>query len=233
MLTTRSVSTLLLGAGLALAATAVRAQEQEMDLDGSWKMTILGSSPLEDKEATLSFEQSGFSLVVSIDGKKEQARAVGYLDGNHVTFYYVKPSKKGEILARFSGHVRGDLMGGELTVGKQAATWKATRGTEPELDLSGSWTLQMKGESPSGLNLVKMSFRQEGHSLVVTLHGENSDVECEGYLAGRIITFFYVRHTETEDFVARFSGQLAGALMGGEVDMGELGKTTWRATQDV
>jgi len=221
----------LIAAGLVLGVTPVEAQEA--DLAGSWKMTILGNSPFEDKEATVTFELQGFSLVVRVSGAKGEARAVGYVDGNHVSFYSVKPSRKGDIVARFSGHVRGDLMGGELTMGKQVTTWKATRGAEPEIDLSGTWTLQMRGDSPSGLHLVKMSFRQEGHSLVVTLHGESSDVECEGYLVGRVITFFYVRHTDGEDFVARFSGQLAGALIGGEVDMGELGTTTWRATQDV
>jgi hypothetical protein len=229
---TRSLRGPLMAIGLALAASAAPAQE--VDLAGSWRMTILGKSPLGVKEATLTFEQSGFNLVVTIQGKSGATRSIGYIDGNHLRFDYVTAGKRADVVSKFSGHVRGDLMGGELDLGKQGiTTWKATRGAEQEVDLSGTWTLQMRGESPSGLHLVKMTFRQADHRLVVTLHGEKSDVDCEGYVEGRIITFYYVRHTDREEFVAKFTGQLGGARMGGEVDMGELGKTTWRATQDI
>jgi hypothetical protein len=34
------------------------------------------------------------------------------------------------------------------------------------------------------------------------------------------------------DFVAKYTGHVAGNLMGGEVDMGEHGKTTWKATKN-
>jgi hypothetical protein len=218
--------------GLALAASAVMAAE--VDVSGSWAMTILGKSPLGEKEATLTFERQGFNLVVTIQTKTGATRSIGYIDGNNLRFEYITAGKKADVVSKFSGHVRGDLMGGELDMGKQGVTtWKATRGAEEEVDFSGTWTLQMRGESPSGLNLVKMTFRQDDHRLVVTLHGEKSEIECEGYVDGRIITFYYVRHTEGEEFVAKFTGQIAGALMGGEVDMGEMGKTTWRATQDI
>ena len=231
---TRTMREPLLAIGLALALAAAAAPAQEIDLAGSWAMTILGKSPLGEKEATLTFERDGFKLAVTIQGRKGTTRSIGYVDGNHIRFDHVTPGRKGDQVSKFAGHVRGDLMGGELDMGKQGiTTWKATRGPEGEIDLSGTWTLQMRGESPSGLDLVKMTFRQDHHSLVATLQGETSDVECEGYIDGRIITFYYVRHTGGEEFVARFTGQLAGALMGGEVEMGALGKTTWRATRDL
>jgi hypothetical protein len=206
---------------------------QEIDLSGTWTMTMLTKSPTGDKEATLSFEQDGFSLAVNMKGASGEVDCVGYIDGKEVRFFCVTPGKKGETVAKFRGHIRGDLMGGEVDLGKQPTTWKATKGEQPSPDLTGNWTLQMRGESPSGMDRARMSFRQEGHNLVVTLENELGSVECEGFLAGRVITFFYVRATNGDQFVAKFTGQLAGALMGGEVDMGKLGKTTWRATQNI
>lgn len=198
-------------------------------------MTILGSSPIGDKEAELSFERQEFNLQVSLTGAKAGSiQSVGYVDGSELRFYVIRPGRKGDLIAKFTGHVRGDLMGGEIDMGKQGmATWKAVRGPEEGVDLSGTWTLQMKGESPSGMHLVKMNFRQEGHNVVVTLLGEKEDVECDGFVDGRIITFYYVRPTDGEQFVAKFEGQISGAYIGGEVDMGELGKTTFMATRDI
>ena len=159
---------------------------------------------------------------------------MGYVDGHAVRFYYVRPGKKGDTVVRFSGHVRGDLMGGEADLGKKGVTtWKATRGEEKGVDLAGIWTLQMKGDSPSGLHLVKMTFRQDRDHIVAVLESEDGTIECEGYVDGRSITFYYVRHTGDSKFIARFEGQLAGGIMGGEVDLGEHGTSTWRATTDV
>jgi hypothetical protein len=206
----------------------------EIDLSGTWTMTMLRPSPTGDKEAELVIEQDGFSLTVSMRGESGEVECVGYLDGVEIRFYCVAPGKKGDTVVKYGGHVRGDLIGGEVDLGKQGlSTWKATRGPEEGVDLGGTWTLQMRGDSPSGMNLAKMNFRQEGHNLVVTLESERGSVECEGFVAGRLITFFYVRPTNGDQIVARFTGQLAGAFMGGEVDMGKLGKTTWRATQNV
>ena len=226
-------STLIIALAVGLCAFAPSIA-QEIDLSGTWTMTMLTKSPTGDKEATLSFEQDGFSLGVAMKGASGAVDCVGYIDGKELQFFCATPGKKGETVAKFRGHVRGDLMGGEVDLGKQnTTTWKATKGEELSPDLGGSWTLQMKRESPSGMDRAKMSFRQEGHNLVVTLENELGSVECEGFLAGRIITFFYVRATNGDQFVAKCTGQLAGALMGGEVDMGELGKTTWRATQNI
>ena len=221
---------LIVVTGLALGLPVLA---EEVDLSGTWTMTMLTKSPTGDKTATLTFEQDGFNLAVNMKGASGDVDCVGYIDGKEVRFFCVGPGKKGEAVTKFSGHVRGDLMGGEVDMGKQPTTWKATKGEDPTPNLSGTWTLQMKGESPSGMDRAKMTFRQEGHNLVVTLENERGVVECEGFVADRLITFFYVRATNGDEFVAKFTGQLAGALMGGEVDMGSLGKTTWRATQNI
>lgn len=232
MLNPRNLKMLLIAAGLALSSTIAVAQDT--DLSGSWTMTMLGKSPTGENEVELTFERDGFNLMVTMTGKKGVVKSIGYIDGHEIRFYYIRPTKKEDFVAKFTGHVLGDLMGGEVDMGKQGiTTWKATRGPEQGVDLSGIWTMQMRGDSPSGMHLVKVSFSQEDHNLIATFHGEKSDIECEGSIDGRVITFYYVRPTNGEQFVAKFTGQLAGALMGGEVDMGETGKTTWRATQDL
>ena len=223
---------MLLTTGL-LLAPGVRSAEDEVDLSGEWVMTVLGKSPTGQRESRVRFERDGFQLVATVSGKKGDAKAIGHIEGDEIHFYYITGGKKGDDVARFSGHVNGDMMGGTLDLGKQGVTaWRASRGAEATIDLSGTWTLQMKGDSPSGMNLVPMSFRQEGANLVVTLHGESSDVECQGSVDGKVITFYYVRASGDDQFVAKFTGLLGGDRMGGEVDMGALGKSTWRATQD-
>jgi len=197
-------------------------------------MTMLGKSPTGEKEAMLAFERDGFQLKVAMTSSKGQTEAIGYIDGSEIRFYYVRPGKKEDVVAKYTGHVRGDLMGGEVNMGKSGTTvWMARRGSQKKVDLSGTWTLQMQGESPSGLDLVKMTFHQNAHNIIATLSSELGEVECEGFIEEDEITFYYVRVTDEGRFVARFHGLLGGAAIGGDVDMGEHGKTTWMATKDV
>lgn len=220
-------------AALPLLLTALPAAA-ETDLSGTWRLTMLTASPLGTKAATITFERRDHELTAIIRGDGVDARCIGYIDNSELHFFYIVPGKKEDLVAKYSGHVRGDLMGGEVEMGKKGVTtWTAIRGEDPGVDLSGRWTLVTKEASPSGLRMVKVTFRQEEHRLIVTLHGETTEIECDGYVDGREIVFYYVRPTEGGRFVAKFTGHISGALMGGEVDMGELGKTTWRATQDV
>jgi len=230
----RKARTRLVVATACLLAAAGAISAQEADLSGEWTMTMLGKSPTGEKEATLAFERDGFQLKVAMTSKRGKAEAIGYIDGSEIRFYYVRAGKKEDVVAKYTGHVRGDLMGGEVDMGKAGTTvWMARRGSEKNVDLSGIWTLQMRGESPSGLDLVKMTFRQEGHNIVAILTSELGEVECEGFIEEDEITFYYVRTTEDGEFVARFHGLLGGAVIGGDVDMGKHGKTTWMATKDV
>lgn len=232
---TRIVSKWTLVAVLATLplATAAVAAAENADVSGTWEMTLLDDSIFGSKSVQLAFEVDDHSLVATVTGGSSPVECIGYLDGEDLRFYYVKPGRRGTLVV-FSGHVRGDLMGGEVDLGKKGpTTWKAVRGSEGEVDLSGPWTLVVRGGSPSGLGQIGIEFRQEGHHIVITMHGEREDVECPGYIDGRLIVFYYVRPTAEGQFVAKFTGQIAGALIGGDVDMGDMGKTTWRATKNV
>lgn len=230
----RNLVTRLLIAAVCLLVAGPAMSADQPDLSGEWTMTMLGKSPTGENEATLSFARDGFQVTVEMTSKRGRAEALGFVDGTEIRFYYIRAGKKEDVVAKYTGHVRGDLMGGEVDMGKAGTTiWMARRGSEKKVDLSGIWTLQMRGESPSGLDLVKMTFRQEGHTIVAVLVSELGEVECEGFIENDEITFYYVRATGDGEFVARFHGLLGGAAIGGEVDMGEHGKTTWMATRDV
>lgn len=230
----RNLMTKLVVATLCLIVAGPAMSAEDADLSGEWAMTLLGKSPTGEKDATLFFERDGFQIKVKMTSKRGEAEAVGYVDGTEIRFYYVRAGKKEDVVAKYTGHVRGDLMGGEVDMGKGGKTiWMARRGSKKKVDLSGTWTLQMQGESPSGLDLVKMTFRQEGHNIVAMLTSELGVVECEGFIEDDEITFYYVRATGDGEFIARFHGLLGGAVIGGEVEMGKHGKTTWIATKDV
>ena len=142
-------SRLFLLAIVCLLATGSTVSAEEADLSGEWTMTMLGKSLTGEKEAMLAFERDGFQLKVAVTSKNGEA--IGYIDGSEIRFYYVRAGKKGDIVAKYTGHVRGDLMGGEVDMGKSGTTvWMARRGSQKKVDLSGTWTLQMQGESPSG-----------------------------------------------------------------------------------
>jgi len=221
---------LLLAAVTILVASPVTASQP--DLSGEWTLTMEGDSPSGEEAVQISFTQDGNRLVATMAGEVGEVECEGWADGNAVRFYYVRSTDEGEFVARYTGHVAGDLMGGEVDLGEQGVTnWRATRGAAESVDLSGKWTMTMEGGSPSGMESVPISFHQEGHTLIATMSGEKQDVECEGFVDGNMIRFYYVRPSIEGDFIAIYSGHVGGDVMGGEVDLGEHGKTTWRATR--
>lgn len=83
-----------------------------------------------------------------------------------------------------------------------------------EVDLSGNWAMTMEGESPSGQKSASLSFEREGHNLVATMQGEGREVKCQGYIDGNASRFYCIRPTTEGEFVAEYTGHVAGDLMG-------------------
>ena len=83
-----------------------------------------------------------------------------------------------------------------------------------DADLSGKWVLTMEGESPSGQDTLAMTFTLDGYKMVATMKGEESDIECQGWIDGNNIRFYYIRPTAEGDFVPRH-GLEAAELSGG------------------
>lgn len=220
------IVTVLLLTGSVLAAG-------EMDLSGTWTMTMEGESPTGSESVAMTFSGTGQNLVATMKGEHGNVECPGYIDGNQVRFYYTRPTSEGEFTAKYTGHIAGDLMGGEVDMGEMGkSTWRATRSADKGIDLSGTWTMKMEGESPSGAENVALVFHQEGSSLMVTMSSDAGEVESEGWIDGNSLRFYYVRPTDKGEFIAKYSGHIGGDVMGGEVDMGDRGKTQWKATRN-
>ncbi|MEJ2084292.1 MAG: hypothetical protein P8Y44_01265 [Acidobacteriota bacterium] len=217
---------------LLLLVTASSLAAAGMDLSGTWTLTMEGESPTGAESVDMIFSGAGTSLVATMKGEAGDVDCRGFADGNQIRFYYIRPTEDGEFIAKYTGHVAGDLMGGEVDMGEMGkTTWRATRSPDKGIDLSGSWNMTMEMESPTGADSVDLSFQQEGSSLVVTMTSDAGKTECEGWIDGNALRFYYIRPTSDGDFIAKYTGHVGGDVMGGEVDMGERGKTQWKATR--
>jgi hypothetical protein len=226
----RNVLSLVIVTALLVTTSGLAAKE--MDLSGTWTMTMEGDSPTGAESVAMTFSGSGQNLVATMKGERGSTECPGYIDGNQIRFYYTRPTAEGEFTAKYVGHIAGDLMGGEVDMGEQGTTtWRATRSAAKGIDLAGSWTMTMEGDSPTGAEDVDLTFRQEASSLIVTMSSAAGEVECEGWIDGNALRFYYVRPTAEGEFIAKYTGHIGGDIMGGEVDMGERGKTQWKATR--
>ncbi len=219
---------------LLAAILAAPAFATEADLTGNWLLEMDGRSPSGEKTATVTFETDGDGIVVRMTGKKGTVECPGTLAGDELTFEYTSPKKK--VTATYRGKVRGELMGGEVDVGSRQIKWHARRTKDDSgFKFDGTWTFFIEGEPRDYANLTKMTFSQDGPELIVTLTSNDMAVECRGYLEGEEIGFEYAREKRdgSGTYTAQMTGSIAGALMSGEADLHEHGKTTWRATLDV
>ena len=155
------------------------------------------------------------------------------LEGDEIRFEHAPPGKKASV-AVFTGRVHGDLMGGEVDMGKRGkSTWQAIREGDAVFNLSGTWTFFQKGLPRDYTNLTKLHFHQDGVDLVATFTTGDDETVCRGYLDSDVLGFEYSRTLEGGETVgASYSGKVSGDMMRGEVDMGPGGKNTWQATRD-
>ncbi len=220
-------------AALMLTLPAVAETGGEPDLSGTWTMTIQGKAPPGKNFASLTFDCTGENASVTMRGKGGELHGTCENGGDEIRFDHAPPGKKASV-AVFTGRVHGDLMGGEVDMGKRGkTTWQAVREGDAVLDLTGSWTFFQKGLPRDYTNLTKLHFHQDGPDLVATFTTGDDETVCQGYLDGETLGFEYTRTTGGGETVgASYSGKVAGDMMRGEVDMGAQGKSTWQATRD-
>ena len=220
-------------AALLLAAPLFAESDGGSDLSGTWTMTIQGKAPPGKNFASLTFDCQGEEGSVAMHGKGGEINAVCQNDGDEIRFEHAPPGKKASV-AIFTGRVRGDLMGGEVDMGKRGkSTWQAMRASDGVFNLTGTWTFFQKGLPRDYTNLTKLHFSQDGPNLVATFTTGGDETVCKGYLDGDTLGFEYSRTTgDGETIGAAYSGRVSGDMMRGEVDMGAAGKSTWQATRD-
>ena len=220
-------------ATLALAAPAAAEHGKEPDLSGTWTMTIEGKAPPGKNFASLTFSGEGDEISVTMSGKGGELQDRVEIDGDEIRFEHAPPGKKASV-AVFSGRIHGDLMGGEVDMGKRGKTaWQAIREGDNVFNLTGTWTFFQQGLPRDYTNLTKLHFHQEGHDLVATFTTGDDEIACRGYLDGESLGFEYSRTTEGgESFSGSYEGKVSGDMMRGAVEMTPGGKSTWQATRD-
>ena len=220
---------MLMTAALMLAAPVAAENAGGPDLSGTWTMTIQGKAPPGKNFASLSFDGDQ----VTMRGKGGELQGEVELDGDEIRFEHASPGKKASV-AVFTGRVHGDLMGGEVEMGKRGkSAWQAIREGDAVFNLTGIWTFFQKGLPRDYTNLTKLHFHQDGPELVATFSTADDETVCRGYLDGDELGFEYSRTTQGGETVgASYSGRVAGDMMRGDVDMGAQGKSTWQATRD-
>ncbi len=203
------------------------------DLSGNWTMTVQGKAPPGKNFSNLTFERDGDGFSVTMRGKGGELHGQVEIDGDEVEWQHAPAGKKASV-AVFAGRVHGDLMGGEVDMGKRGkSTWQAIREGDGVFDLTGSWTFFQKGLPRDYTNLTKLHFHQEGHDLVATFTTGDQETVCRGYLDGETLGFDYSRTIEGGETVgASYEGKVSGDMMRGAVDMGAGGKSAWQATRD-
>ncbi len=219
-------------AALLLALPAI-AGDGGTDLAGNWTMTIEGKTPPGKNFSNLTFEAKGDAVSVTMRGKGGELHGNVEIDGDEIRWEHAPPGKKVSV-AVFAGRVHGDLMGGEVDMGKRGkSAWQAVREGGGVFDLTGTWTFFQKGLPRDYTNLTKLHFHQDGPALVATFTTADQETVCRGYLDGESLGFEYSRTTEGGETVGgSYEGKISGDMMRGEVDMGVAGKSSWQATRD-
>ena len=95
-----------------------------------------------------------------------------------------------------------------------------------DMDLSGTWLLEMDGKSPSGEKTATVTFETGADGVVVHMAGKKGTVSCPGTLEGDELTFEYT--SPKKKATATYRGKIRGELMGGEVEMGSR-QVAWHA----
>jgi L-seryl-tRNA(Ser) seleniumtransferase len=110
------------------------------------------------------------------------------------------------------------------------------RGTEPEkapaMDLSGRWDVQI--QFAGGTSQHAMHVTQKGNRLEGTHQGDFIARDMTGSIAGDQVTMASsVTESHGDSLMYRFTGNLDGDVMSGELDMGEYLKAKWSAKKHV
>lgn len=98
-------------------------------------------------------------------------------------------------------------------------------------DLSGTWTMTIQGKAPPGKNFASLAFDVAGAQKSVTMTGKGGELRGGVELEGDEIRFDHVPPGKKAS-IAIFTGRVHGDLMGGVVDMGKRGKSTWQAIRE-
>jgi hypothetical protein len=98
------------------------------------------------------------------------------------------------------------------------------------VNVTGEWTFTIT--TPRGERTSDVSFVQEGEKLKVTMQGPRGEVTGEGTVKGSDIEWSVTRDTPQGQFTITYKGKIQDENnITGEVEMGNFGTATWKATR--
>jgi hypothetical protein len=111
----------------------------------------------------------------------------------------------------------------------QVASQPATQVPAKALDVAGVWELTM--QTPQGEMTRDATFTQEKDAIKVTMEGPMGEMKGEGTAKESEVTWTMTISTPGGDFALVFKGKVDGDKMTGEIQMGDMGTSTFTATK--
>ncbi len=204
-----------------LAPLAVAADKP--DPTGTWKWTYeTPNGQSIDQSVQLKLEEDKLSGVYIGRGGQEVEIQDATLEEDQVAFTVVRERGGQEIILSFSGKLEGDEITGsvEIDFGGQGfeGEWLAMRAVE----LAGTWNLSMT--TPDGRTFDNvLELQQQDGTLGGTITGRRGESELQDVkVDGAKLTFNVVRERDGQEFVMKYSGELKGDKLTGnmEIDFG-------------
>jgi hypothetical protein len=96
-------------------------------------------------------------------------------------------------------------------------------------DVTGVWELTM--QTPQGEMTRDATFTQEKDAIKVTMEGPMGEMKGEGTVKENEITWTMSISTPNGDFALIFKAKVDGDKMTGEIQMGDMGTSTFSATK--
>jgi hypothetical protein len=111
----------------------------------------------------------------------------------------------------------------------QVAAPPAAQAPAKTLDVAGVWELTM--QTPQGEMTRDATFTPEKDAIKVTMEGPMGEMKGEGTAKESEVTWTMTISTPGGDFALVFKGKVDGDKMTGEIQMGDMGTSTFTATK--
>ena len=96
-------------------------------------------------------------------------------------------------------------------------------------DVQGDWEITVT--TPRGDRTSAMTIVQDGEKLKVTITGTRGDATGEGTIKGEDIDWSVTRTIPQGEMTLTYKGKAGGDSMAGDVQMGDFGSATWKASR--
>jgi hypothetical protein len=109
-----------------------------------------------------------------------------------------------------------------------AAAFGLARSTQTA-DVKGDWELTTT--TPRGERTSAMAIVQDGENIKVTLTSPRGEITGQGTVKGNDIEWTITRTTPRGEMTISYKGKVEGNTMSGDLQMGNAGTGTWKATR--